>query len=188
MTLKRKILRLLVGNFCGISQGKLKLLLCLNIKEKCNEQCVGEGPTTIHGSTWSLQRHVTSKFLTYTCSSSSPESISMGHLSPPVGPYPSPGLLPKGSRWAWASECSHSRMATRQCWGCFCSHHQGKLHSLASSPCLAFLLPASLTLSCSWAFLPSMPDHSSVTNYHCWAVTIRTCPSLLMDISSPMNE
>ena len=32
---------------------------------------------------------------------------------------------------------------------------------------LAFLLPASLTPSCRWAFLPSIPDHSSVTNYHC---------------------
>lgn len=32
---------------------------------------------------------------------------------------------------------------------------------------LAFLLPASLTPSCSWAFLPSVPDHSSVTNYDC---------------------
>jgi len=30
----------------------------------------------------------------------------------------------------------------------------------------------------SWAFLPSMPDHSLVTNYHCWAVTNWNSPSI----------
>lgn len=41
---------------------------------------------------------------------------------------------------------------------------------------LAFLLSVSLTPSCSWASLPSMPDHS-VTGYRCWAVPVRISPS-----------
>ena len=44
---------------------------------------------------------------------------------------------------------------------------------------LAFLLPAGLTLSCSWASSPSMANHSSVTNYHNWAVIIGISPSCL---------
>lgn len=34
------------------------------------------------------------------------------------------------------------------------------------------LLPASVT-PCSWASWPSMPDNSVMTNYICWAVTVR---------------
>jgi len=32
---------------------------------------------------------------------------------------------------------------------------------------LAFLLPSNLPSSFIWAFLRSLPDHSSVKNYHC---------------------
>lgn len=48
---------------------------------------------------------------------------------------------------------------------------QGVLLSLTS------LLLASLTPSCTWTFLLSVPDHSSVTNYHSWVATSRTFPA-----------
>ena len=38
---------------------------------------------------------------------------------------------------------------------------------------LVFLVPDSLIPSRSWTSLPSMPEYSLVTNYHCWVVTVR---------------
>ena len=78
-----------------------------------------------------------------------------------------------------APEHSRAWKATRQCWACFLSHDQGKLHSLARS-CSVPGIPASSQFNpfCSWATLPSVPDHSSLMNCHCWAVTIRISPSL----------
>lgn len=146
----------LFGNFYGTPRCELNTSV-LNITEKINEQSNGQNPTTIYGSTWSLQKCVRSSFLTHTCTSTKPERSCMAHLSPVVGPSLSPSLMPKSSPWAWISKGSHSSMATKQCWDCF------------FTPCkesvlpLAFLLPASLIPSCIWAFLPSMPDHSLVT-------------------------
>lgn len=96
-----------------------------------------------------------------------------GASQPTVGPSHSPDLLPKGVPWAWVSEHSYSRTATGQCWGCFFSPTEISLLCKESILSLVFLLPAGLIPSCSYAFLLSMPDHSSVTDYHCWAVTIR---------------
>lgn len=64
----------------------------------------------------------------------------------------------------WPLECSHSRMATKQCWGCSLPNHQGKLHSFTGSHSVSGILAASQSNPfCSWTFLSSMPDHSSVT-------------------------
>lgn len=60
-----------------------------------------------------------------------PVSGCMGDLSLALGTSPPPPLLPRGSPWALPF---HSRMSTRQSWGCFLSHHQEKLHSLTGSP------------------------------------------------------
>ena len=57
----------------------------------------------------------------------------MGHLIRAVDPSPGPEVAP---------ESSHSRMATRQCRGCFLSHCPGKLHCLAGSPSVS-IVPAS---------------------------------------------
>lgn len=62
--------------------GKLNSHLCLNIKIKCNEQCIEQNPTTTSSSTRSLQRCIVSWFLIYTCPSIHHVSVGMGHLSP----------------------------------------------------------------------------------------------------------
>lgn len=81
---------------------------------------------------------------------------------------------PEVGHWAWAPECSYSRMAKRQYWGCFLTPDlQGVVLSLG------FLLPVSLSPSWSWSVLTSMLDHSSVTNHCCWAVKIRISPLAL---------
>lgn len=55
---------------------------------------------------------------------------------------------------------------------------QGKFTALQRALLsLTSLLLASLTFSCTWTFLLSVPDHSSVTNYHCWAATSRIFPA-----------
>lgn len=48
---------------------------------------------------------------------------------------------------------------------------QGTLLSLTS------LLLASLAPSCTWTFFMSMPDHSSVTSYHCQEATSNIFPA-----------
>lgn len=46
----------------------------------------------------------------------------------------------------------------------------------------------SLTPSCSLSFLPSVPDHSSITNYHCWAITVRISASTLRILQNCGSE
>lgn len=41
---------------------------------------------------------------------------------------------------------------------------------------------------CMWAFSPSIPDYCSVTNYHCWEVTIWIFPSSRKTQSSLNNS
>lgn len=57
-----------LGNFRCTPWGKLSTRLCLSIK-KFNDQCIGQSPTVIRGSTGRLQRCGTSQFLTHTCTS-----------------------------------------------------------------------------------------------------------------------
>lgn len=98
---------------------------------------------------------------------------------PPMGPSPSPALLPKCGLWAWTPECSHSRMVYKRMLRLFLisSPRGSSLPCKESVLSLAFLLPSSLTPSCSWVFLPHISDNSSVTNYPCWGGTIRISSS-----------
>lgn len=120
---------------------------------------------------WNLQRCITNRCLMYTAPN--PRLFAWGTSA--WGSTLHPALLLWVCPFAWLPEHSYSRMATRQSWDCFLSHLQGKLHSLRRSlfPLEGVFsgsgIPASSQFNPS---LPSMPDHSSVTNYHCWTVII----------------
>ena len=94
---------------------------------------------------------------------------SHGAHQPGYGSIPSPALLCKGSHWVLVfqdglqdSDEPVSYLITKA--------NFTPLQEVVLS--LVFLPPPILTASCSWASLSSMPDHSSVRNYHCWAVII----------------
>lgn len=89
-----------------------------------------------------------------------------------LAPAPIPWAVPWGaSAGPWvhpqaqlccpkvAPEGSHSRIYTSQCCGCSLSH-QEKLHSLAGSPVSGIPTSSQFNPFCSWASLPTMPDHS----------------------------
>jgi len=130
----------MLGNFYGIPQGKLNTCLCLNIKEKCNKQCTEQSPVATSGSTWSLKRCITSKFLIYSCTSTSPKTDCTGHLSPAMCSSLCPALLPKcgPELGPLSSAIPGGLQGTAEA----VSYHQGKFYSLASSP-YASGIPAS---------------------------------------------
>lgn len=96
-----------------------------------------------------------------------------------------PGCLLKA-----APEHSHSRSNCykTELWY-FLRHYQGKSHFLTWSPESGMSACSKFKPLCSWAFLPSMPDNSSVMNHHCWAVTIWILFSLttLSDLRSQLT-
>lgn len=71
-----------------------------------------DSPTVVSSSTGSLQNCIRSQFLIYTCTSTDPVSISMGHSVQCWVHPPALALLPK--HW-------HYMIATRQCCDCFFS-------------------------------------------------------------------
>ena len=106
-------------NFCYGSWGALNKFV---LKHRIiSGQCTGQSPTTISDSARSLHRRITSQFLIYTC-------ISTNRQPKPWFCAPLQLCCP-----VVTSERSHSRMATRQNWGCFLPHHQVKVHSLTGS-------------------------------------------------------
>lgn len=113
-----------VRDFYGIPEGELskKLHLYVNIKETFNEQCLGQSPTAIcgsswSGSTWSLQKYITKGFLVYTSTSTKPESNCMGHLGPAMGPCPQHSLVTNHHFWAVATRIFPSALRILQIWG-----------------------------------------------------------------------
>lgn len=126
----------LVGNFCCAHWGKLSTHLCLNV---CAEFCF---------STWFHR-----------------ESLTMHHKQIPYipwlqhqsqeylhGPLPAQLCCPKVSL---SSAPEASIPGWLQTNAETISYHPGKLPSLVRSPLsLAFLLPESLTPSCSWTSCP----------------------------------
>lgn len=83
------------------------------------------------------------RFLIYISIITSPMSCCMGHLAQPCA-HPSIHL----SCSEVCPQHSHSRMATRLCFGCFLSPQPGKLYFCTGVFLhLTSLLPASLTLS-----------------------------------------
>lgn len=145
-----------------------KHVLYLNI-ESCNEQCIGQSLTAASHSARSLQRYISSNSL---------------HLFAPA-----PVLWASAWNtiaWPWlhvltpsALEHSYFTVATKQICGCFLYHCERKLHSLTRSPSVpGFPNSSQFHPFCSQVFLPSIPHHSSVTHYHCWAVKIWICLSV----------
>lgn len=161
----RKVLR----NFHGIPGGELKIHLYLNIKEKCNKQCMGGVLPHCAVLMWSLKRCVTSRCLIYSCTSTNPESYCTGHLIPVLA------LLSNGGPWAPAIQYGHKTML--------------RLFPLSSPLEISTLVRNLFCLwhSCfqfnsflpCWTFLPCMPDHSSVK----LPLPIITSPSLETDAS-----
>lgn len=74
-----------VGEFLWYPRGELNTPLCLNIKE-VSEQCIGQSPITICGSTWDLQRCITNRFLIYT--SPNPRVFAWGTSACESTPHP----------------------------------------------------------------------------------------------------
>lgn len=133
-----------------------KHVLCLNI-ESCNEQCIGQSLTAASHSARSLQRYISSNSL---------------HLFAPA-----PVLWASAWNilaWPWLHVLTPSAtVATKQSCGCFLCHWERKLHSLTRSPSVpGFPNSSQFHPFCSQVFLPSVPHHSLVTHYHCWAVKI----------------
>lgn len=93
-----------------------------------------------------------------------PESSCTGHLIPALA------LLPKGGPWALATHNGHKTMLRLA----FLSPPREIFHPFKEFVLpLALLLSANLTPSCSWAFLPCVPDCSSVK----LLLPIIICPS-----------
>lgn len=144
---------IMLRSFYCILGGKLNTGFCLKIEEKFNEQCIGH-PV---------------KMRPYTCTGAHYQRTLA--WSPALGPSPSPALLPEGSSWALPFQDTYRTtgrlfLVTRN----FMS---------LQGVTLTALLPFSSTISCIWAFLPSVPDHPSLKNYYCWAVEIRILRSTI---------
>lgn len=93
------------------------------------------------------------QILIYSCTSIHPESYCTGHLKPALA------LQPKGGHWALAIHSGHKTMLRLF----LLSPQKENFHPCKKSVLpLAFLLSAILIPSCSWGFLPCVPEHSSV--------------------------
>lgn len=120
-------------------------------------------PITIYTSTWNLQRCITNRFLMYTAPN--PRLFAWGSTSA-CGSTLQPALLlslPLSlAPWALSFQdgCKTRLRLFLITKGNF-TPLEG-VCSVSGSPASSQFNPS----------LPSMPDHSSVTNYHCWTVII----------------
>jgi len=139
----------------------------LEYKKKCtDEQCIGQSPVNISDSTRHLQRCVVNYSLHKLAPAPILRDVTWGTLARPWVHPPAQLCCPKvapefGPLSAPVPERPQDNAEE-------VSYCQGKLQSLAMSPSVSEV-PASSQFNpfCSLAVLPSMPDNSLATNYHC---------------------
>ena len=165
---------IVLGTFCGTSWGEWSF--CLNVKENITQQCIGQNSTTISGSTWSAKMHY--KQIPYILLHQQ-QSWEQSHGAPQPGFVSIPQPSSAAQSWPLSVPIPGWLQENAEAMSYFITKANLRRRVVLS---LVLLLPASLTPSCSWAFLFSMPDHSSVTYYHCWTVTIRVSPSIVFTV------